>query len=81
MKYLSTIAFIFFIVLSYGQDSTVTIQDTIIIGDSDVALETKHYGNKIVLRWAPRNAEWWLYGMLNGYTIARKDMSDFRNDY
>ncbi|MDF1697619.1 MAG: hypothetical protein P1U56_17370, partial [Saprospiraceae bacterium] len=64
-----------------GQDSTTVMKDTVIIGESDVALETKHYGEKVVLRWAPKNAEWWLYGMLNGYRIARKDMSDVRNNY
>lgn len=81
MRYIYTIAFILFIVFGYGQDSIETAKDTIIIGASDVALETKHYGDKIVLRWAPKDAEWWLYGMLNGYSIWRKDMSDVRNDY
>ena len=49
--------------------------------DSYVRLSTKHYGDEVVLRWAPVDEEWWVYGMINGYKVERKDLSDLSNKY
>jgi len=82
MKYLFLLLCITFGTISYSQDQPNPESDIPITASAaDVALTTKHYGDKIVLRWAPINEEWWLYGMLNGYQIARKDMSDVSNRY
>lgn len=78
MKIRILVSFIFVLtsLSAYAQDT-----DSLVVEKSDVMLTTKHYGDKIVLRWAPTDEEWWLYGMLKGYSIARKDMSDVRNRY
>jgi len=56
--------------------------DTIVFNnENSVALATKHYGDSIVLRWAPMTPENWVYGMNYGYEVARKDMSDVTNPY
>ena len=57
-------------------------QETVPLNEQDVVqLTTKHYGDKIVLRFAPVDEESWVYGMINGYKIERKDVSKLSNEY
>ena len=57
-------------------------QETAPLNEKDVVqLTTKHYGDKIVLRFAPVDEEAWVYGMINGYKIERKDVSELSNEY
>lgn len=47
--------------------------------DSDqleLAMLHKHYGDSIVLRWAPSRIDGWITGMNNGYTIHRQELND-----
>lgn len=60
--------------LSYGQD---TLQLT----HSKVELLAKHHGDKVTLRWAPTDAKWWFYGIQQGYSVARRDVSDPYSEY
>lgn len=67
-------AICFVSVVTYGQD---TLQLT----HSKIQLLAKHHGDKVTLRWAPTDAKWWFYGIQEGYTVARREVSDPNSEY
>lgn len=67
-------AICFVSVVTYGQD---TLQLT----HSKIQLLAKHHGDKVTLRWAPTDAKWWFYGIQQGYTVARREVSDPNSEY
>lgn len=42
----------------------------------ELAMLHKHYGDSIVLRWAPSRIDGWIIGMNNGYKIHRQQLDD-----
>ncbi len=56
-------------------------QEKISLQKSMIELTTKHYGDHVVLRWAPVDEQWWWYGNKNGYQIARRDLSNPDSKY
>ena len=56
-------------------------QDTLRMIHQKVQLISKHEGSRIILRWAPADAKWWYHGIQDGFSIARREVTDPNSRY
>lgn len=62
--------------VSKGQVDSIPAEPELDNDQLKLALLHKHYGDSIVLRWAPSRIDGWITGMNNGYTIHRQELND-----
>jgi hypothetical protein len=59
-----------------GQVDSIPIEPEVKSDQLELGLIHKHYGDSIVLRWAPSRIDGWITGMNNGYSIHRQELND-----
>ena len=59
-----------------GQADTIDYEQEVDSDELRLALINKHYGDSIVLRWAPSRIDGWITGMNSGYRIHRLQLDD-----